>query len=179
MASAKRDYYEVLGVDRNCSPEELKAAFRKLAQQHHPDKNPNDPKAAERFKEINQAYQVLSDPGRRQMYDRMGHRAEEPGSPFGPGGPFAGGVVDISDIAFDGILGDLLGVFGVGRGDRGDIKRSIEIDLEEAAEAAAPPAAFPIAVPPAAVAVACGSSRASFPSRSSARARAAGAAERW
>jgi molecular chaperone DnaJ len=133
MASAKRDYYEVLGVDRNCSPEELKAAFRKLAQQHHPDKNPNDPKAAERFKEINQAYQVLSDPGRRQMYDRMGHRAEEPGSPFGPGGPFAGGVVDISDIAFDGILGDLLGVFGVGRGDRGDIKRSIEIELEEAA----------------------------------------------
>lgn len=132
MAS-QRDYYEVLGVGRNASPDEIKQAFRKLAVQHHPDKNPDDPKAAERFKEINHAYQVLSDPGRRSMYDRVGHRAEEPGSPFGQGGPFGGGVVDISDIAFDGILGDLLGVFGVGRGDRGDIKREITIAFEEAA----------------------------------------------
>jgi molecular chaperone DnaJ len=83
--------------------------------------------AHERFKEINLAYQVLSDENRRSMYDRFGHRAEEPGSPFGSGGPFAGGFVDISDIAVDGILGDLLGVFGVGRGDKGDIKREIEI----------------------------------------------------
>lgn len=132
MAS-QRDHYEVLGVDRSASADEIKAAFRKLAQQHHPDKNPNDPKASERFKEINHAYQVLSDAGRRAMYDRVGHRAEEPGSPFGPGGPFAGGVVDVSDIAFDGILGDLLGVFGVGRGDRGDIKRELEVTFEEAA----------------------------------------------
>ena len=125
--AAARDHYEVLGVSRTATPDEVKAAFRKAAIQHHPDKNPGDPAAAERFKEINTAYQVLSDPQRRAMYDRFGHRAEEPGSPFGQGGPFAGGVVDISDIAVDGILGDLLGVFGVGRGDRGDLKRDLEI----------------------------------------------------
>jgi molecular chaperone DnaJ len=67
------------------------------------------------------------------MYDRFGHRAEEPGSPFASGGPFQGGVVDFSEIAVDGILGDLLGVFGVGKGDRGDLKRELEITFEEAA----------------------------------------------
>ena len=67
------------------------------------------------------------------MYDRFGHRAEEPGSPFGSSGPFAGGFVDISDIAIDGILGDLLGVFGVGRGEKGNIKRELEVTFEEAA----------------------------------------------
>lgn len=128
-----RDHYEVLGVTRSASAEEIKISFRKLASQHHPDRNPDDPRAAVRFKELNAAYQVLSDPQRRAMYDRFGHRAEEPGSPFGNGGPFAGGVVDFSDIAVDGILGDLLGVFGVGRGDKGDIKRELEITFEEAA----------------------------------------------
>jgi molecular chaperone DnaJ len=128
-----RDHYEVLSVLRTASSEEIKVAFRKLAAQHHPDKNPNDPKAAVRFKEINAAYQVLSDPQRRAMYDRFGHRAEDPGSPFSSGGPFAGGVVDISDLNIDGILGDLLGRFGVGRGDKGDIKRDLEITFEEAA----------------------------------------------
>lgn len=130
---AQRDHYEVLGVGKGATPEEIKAAFRKAAQQHHPDKNPGDPSAAVRFKEINAAYQVLSDPQRRTMYDRFGHRAEEAGSPFGSGGPFAGGVVDISDIAIDGILGDLLGVFGVGRGERGDLRKDLEITFEEAA----------------------------------------------
>jgi molecular chaperone DnaJ len=133
MSSPQRDHYEVLGVTRNASPEEIKAAFRKLAAQHHPDKNPDDPKAAVRFKEINASYQVLSDPQRRAMYDRFGHRAEDPGSPFSASGPFAGGVVDISDLNIDGFLGDLLGVFGVGRGDRGDQKRDLEISFEEAA----------------------------------------------
>src|SRR5215467_10952759 len=130
---SQRDHYETLGVSKSAGPDDIKAAFRKLASQHHPDRNPDDPKAAVRFKEINGAYQVLSDPQRRAMYDRFGHRAEEPGSPFGAGRPFGGGVVDISDIAFDGILGDLLGVFGVGRGDKGDIKRELEISFEEAA----------------------------------------------
>jgi molecular chaperone DnaJ len=129
----QRDHYEVLGVRRDASPEELKSAFKKLAAQYHPDRNQHDPGAHERFKEINLAYQVLSDENRRTMYDRFGHRAEEPGSPFGAGGPFPGGFVDISDIAIDGILGDLLGVFGVGRGDKGDIKRELEITFEEAA----------------------------------------------
>ncbi len=130
---SQRDHYAVLGVARTSTPEEIKAAFRKLAQQHHPDKNPDDPTAGTRFKEINAAYQVLSDAQRRGMYDRFGHRAEDTGSPFGAGGPFAGGVVDISDIAIDGILGDLLGVFGVGRGDKGDLKRDLEVSFEEAA----------------------------------------------
>ncbi len=130
---SQRDHYTVLGVGRTATPEEIKAAFRKLAQQHHPDKNPDDPSASTRFKELNAAYQVLSDPQRRTMYDRFGHRAEDAGSPFASNGPFAGGVVDISDIAIDGILGDLLGVFGVGRGDRGDLRRDLEIAFEEAA----------------------------------------------
>jgi molecular chaperone DnaJ len=130
---SQRDHYEVLNVHRQATAEEIKIAFRKLASQHHPDKNPNDASASIRFKEINASYQVLSDPQRRAMYDRFGHRAEESGSPFASNGPFAGGVVDISDIAFDGILGDLLGVFGVGRGDKGDIKRDLEVSFEEAA----------------------------------------------
>ncbi len=129
----QRDHYEVLGVRRDATPEEIKSAFRKLAGQFHPDLNQKDPGAHERFKEINLAYQVLSDQGRRSMYDRFGHRAEEPGSPFASNGPFPGGFVDVSDIAIDGILGDLLGVFGVGRGDKGDIKRDLELTFEEAA----------------------------------------------
>jgi molecular chaperone DnaJ len=129
----QRDHYEVLGVRRDSTPEEIKSAFKKLAAQYHPDRNQGDPAAHDRFKEINLSYQVLSDPNRRGMYDRFGHRAEEPGSPFGTGGPFPGGFVDISDIAIDGILGDLLGVFGVGRGDKGDIKRELEVSFEEAA----------------------------------------------
>ena len=130
---SQRDHYEVLGVPRHATPEEIKAAFRRLAAQHHPDKHAGDPSAGARFKEINAAYQVLSDPQRRAVYDRFGHRAEEPGSPFSAGGPFAGGVVDFSEIAIDGILGDLLGVFGVGKGDRGDLKRELSISFEEAA----------------------------------------------
>lgn len=131
--AADRDHYEVLGVSRTATSEEIKVSFRKLAAQHHPDKNAGDPQAAVRFKEINASYQVLSDPQRRAMYDRFGHNAEAAGSPFASGGPFAGGVIDINDIAVDGILGDLLGVFGVGRGDKGDIKRELELAFEEAA----------------------------------------------
>ena len=129
----QRDHYEVLGVHRGAAPEEIKSAFKKLAAQYHPDRNQGDATSHERFKEINLAYQVLSDENRRSLYDRLGHRAEEPGSPFGTGGPFAGGFVDISDIAIDGILGDLLGVFGVGKGDKGDIKSELEVSFEEAA----------------------------------------------
>jgi molecular chaperone DnaJ len=131
--AAERDHYDVLGVSRNATVEEIKIAFKKLAIQHHPDRNQDDPKAHVRFKEVNAAYQVLSDPQRRAMYDRFGHKAEEPGSPFSAGGPFAGGVVDVSELNIDGLLGDLLGVFGVGKGERGDLKREIEITFEEAA----------------------------------------------
>lgn len=133
MSETPRDHYAVLGVSRQAAADEIKAAFRKLASVHHPDKNQGDPMAAARFKELNSSYQVLCDPQRRAMYDRFGHRAEESGSPFSSAGPFAGGVVDISEIAVDGILGDLLGVFGVGRGDKGDIKRDLAVSFEEAA----------------------------------------------
>jgi molecular chaperone DnaJ len=129
----QRDHYEVLGVRRDAAPEEIKTAFRRLAAQCHPDLRPGDPTAHDRFKEINHAYQVLSDPNRRSLYDRLGHRAEAPGSPFGGNGPFPGGYVDISEIAIDGFLGDLLGVFGVGKADKGDLKCELEISLEEAA----------------------------------------------
>lgn len=87
---AKRDYYDILGVPRSTSPDDLKKAFRKLAMQYHPDKNPGDKKAEERFKEINEAYEVLSDPQKRQAYDQFGHMGAQGG--FRPGGanPFGG-----------------------------------------------------------------------------------------
>lgn len=94
-ASGVRDYYEVLGVPRTASEKEIKAAFRRLARKHHPDVNPNDPGATERFKEINEAYEVLADPEKRRKYDQYGHQWEQyeawekAGRPAG--GPFGGG----------------------------------------------------------------------------------------
>ncbi|MBI1864217.1 MAG: DnaJ domain-containing protein, partial [Nitrospirae bacterium] len=76
---AKRDYYDVLGVKRDASEHEIKKAFRKLARQHHPDLNPGDKTAEQRFKDINQAYEVLSDSSKRSQYDRFGHGAFEAG----------------------------------------------------------------------------------------------------
>src|SRR5947199_7770871 len=97
--AVKRDYYEVLGVARQASPEELKRAFRKIAMDSHPDRNPDDPAAAARFKEASEAYTVLSDPSRRRNYDMFGHAATD----FGSGGP----AVDFSDMPF----GDLFETF--------------------------------------------------------------------
>lgn len=88
---AKRDYYEILGVPRTCSAEDLKKAFRKLAMKYHPDKNPGDKKAEERFKEINEAYEVLSDPEKRKAYDQFGHMGVGAQGGFRPGAnPFEG-----------------------------------------------------------------------------------------
>lgn len=135
-----RDPYEVLGVGREASPDEIKAAFRKMAAKHHPDRNPDDPEAQERFKEINGAYQLLSDPQKRAMFDRFGAAgiggAGASANPFAGG--FSGGVpFDISDFAsnipMDGILGDLLGRIGIRGNDRGDLRRELVITLEEAA----------------------------------------------
>ena len=77
---AKQDYYETLGVARGASPEDLKKAYRKLAMQHHPDRNPGDKKAEQRFKELNEAYDVLKDEQKRAAYDRFGHAAFENGA---------------------------------------------------------------------------------------------------
>jgi molecular chaperone DnaJ len=130
---SKADYYEVLGVTRDVSESDLKTAYRKLAMKYHPDRNPGDAKAEERFKEASEAYGVLSDADKRAAYDRFGHASTSAG--FGGGSPFADGV-DLGDI-----FGDLFGeMFGGGtrsrstsRVQRGeDLRYDITIEFEEA-----------------------------------------------
>src|SRR4051795_9243305 len=130
--STKRCYYETLGVDRNADESKLKAAFRKLAMKWHPDKNPGDATSEMRFKEINEAYEVLKDGDKRAAYDRFGHAAFEQG--MGGGGPgFGAGFAS----SFSDIFEDLFGMGGQrGRGggrERGaDLRYNMEITLEEA-----------------------------------------------
>jgi molecular chaperone DnaJ len=127
-----RDPYDILGVDRSATQDELKAAFRRLASQHHPDKNPGDEGAHHRFKEINAAYQILSDPQKRAAYDRFGEAAM--GGPSAqPGNPFAGMPFDMADLNIDGFFGDLLGALGIKVGDRGVLQKEIKVTFEEAA----------------------------------------------
>src|ERR1700731_3501860 len=137
----KRDYYEVLGVERTATVEQVKRAYRKLAVQFHPDKNPDDPHAEEKFKELGEAYDVLMDGDKRAAYDRFGHAA------FEQGGGFRGGFHDPFDIFREvfgggggGISGGIFETFfggGAGRGeDRkrgGDLRYDMQITLEEAA----------------------------------------------
>jgi molecular chaperone DnaJ len=135
---SKRDYYEVLGVSRTATDQEIKSAYRRLAIKHHPDKNPNDAAAEEKFKEAAEAYSVLSDAEQRRRYDRFGHAGVSSGAGAGAwgGAPGFGGIEDI--------LGDLFGfgdVFGGARGgsrrsaaQRGaDLRYDLEITLEDAA----------------------------------------------
>ena len=89
---SKRDFYEVLGVDRGVDEKALKSAYRKLAMQYHPDRNPGDAEAEAKFKEVGEAYAVLSDADKRAAYDRMGHAAFEQGGMGGGQGPFGGGA---------------------------------------------------------------------------------------
>ncbi|MFL5345284.1 MAG: molecular chaperone DnaJ [Hyalangium sp.] len=142
-AGQKRDYYEVLGVQKNVSPQELKSAFRKVALQYHPDRNPGNQEAEEKFKEASEAYEVLSDPERRARYDRFGHAGASGGGFEGFGG-FQG--VNINDI-----FGDIFGeIFGGGRGrgrtspGRGaDLRYNLEIAFEEAAFGCRPKVPIP------------------------------------
>ena len=98
----KRDYYEVLGLQKGASDNDIKKAFRKMAMKYHPDKNPGDKEAEEKFKEINEAYAVLSDPEKKEKYDRFGHAGVDPNSGFGGGGAGGfggfGGFEDIFDM---------------------------------------------------------------------------------
>jgi len=128
---SKRDYYEVLGVTRSCTEVELKTAFRKLAMQHHPDRNPGDKDCEHRFKELNEAYDVLKDGDKRAAYDRFGHAAFEQGGMGGPGfgADFGSTFADI----FEGIFG-MASARGRGSGrERGsDLRYNMEISLDEA-----------------------------------------------
>src|ERR1700742_2205928 len=133
MSTTKRCYYETLEVERNADDSKLKAAFRKLAMKWHPDKNPGDATSEIRFKEINEAYEILKDGDKRAAYDRFGHAAFEHGAGAGPGGGFG----DVAS-AFADIFDDLFGMGGGRRGrgggrERGaDLRYNMEITLEEA-----------------------------------------------
>lgn len=162
MATGYKDYYKILGVDRNAAEKDIKTAYRKLARKYHPDVNPGDKSAEEKFKEISQAYEVLSDPDKRSKYDQFGQYWNQvgpqgPGRPGGPGGPgpqwqdftfdesggFGGQTVDFGE---EGGFGDLFeSLFGFGgrgaqKGRKSartpakgrDIEAEIEISLEDA-----------------------------------------------
>ncbi|MFP4270646.1 MAG: DnaJ domain-containing protein, partial [Alphaproteobacteria bacterium] len=129
---AKRDYYETLGLRRGASAQEIKSAYRKLAMQYHPDRNPGDEAAEHRFKEINEAYEVLKDEQKRAAYDQFGHAAFEQGAGGGgrPGGFDFGSFADV----FDDLFGDLAGgARRRGANNRGaDLRYNLTITLEDA-----------------------------------------------
>jgi molecular chaperone DnaJ len=128
---SKRDYYEVLGVSKNASEADLKKAYRRAAQKHHPDRNPDNKEAEEKFKECKEAYEILNDSQKRAAYDQFGHAGVDPSMGGGRGQPGAGGFNDI----FGDVFGD---IFGGGRGGgqrvyRGsDLRYNLEMSLEDA-----------------------------------------------
>ncbi|HEY9236395.1 MAG TPA: DnaJ domain-containing protein, partial [Phenylobacterium sp.] len=131
-----RDYYEILGVERGADAAALKASFRKLAMEHHPDRNGGCEEAAGRFKEINEAYSILSDPQKRAAYDRFGHAGVN-GGPAGGGGAQFHDMGDIFNEVFGDVFGDMFGGRGGARGRSGpargqDLRYDLEITLEQA-----------------------------------------------
>src|SRR5215470_5141379 len=123
--ATKQDYYELLGVDRGAAADDLKKAYRKLAMQWHPDRNPGDKAAEQKFKDINEAYDVLKDDQKRAAYDRFGHSAFENGGARGPGaGDFGFGAGGFADI-FDEMFGEFMG--GGGRRGQGGAARGNDL----------------------------------------------------
>ena len=138
--SEKRDYYEVMGVPKNASDDEIKKAYRKLAKKYHPDLNPGDKEAEAKFKELNEAYEVLSDADKKARYDQFGHAGVDPNFGGGAGGSPFQGDFDFGDI-FSSVFGGGFGGFGGGRQQdpmaprRGsDCEAYLEISFEEAAK---------------------------------------------
>ncbi len=137
----KRDYYEVLGLQKGASEADIKKAFRKMALKYHPDKNPGDKTAEEKFKEVNEAYSILSDPEKKKLYDQFGHAGVDPNAGFGGAGGgfggFGGSYDDIFDM-FGNMFGGGFGGFG-GRAQRNgpmkgrDLQKAMTITFEEAA----------------------------------------------
>ncbi len=133
----KIDYYEQLNVSRDSNDGEIKTSYRKLAMQYHPDRNPDNPEAEEKFKACSEAYGVLSDPEKRAAYDRYGHAAFQAGGPASGGNPFGGNVQDVGDI-FGDLFGEMFNMGGGGgrkasRVQRGrDMQMSLSLEFEEA-----------------------------------------------
>ncbi|AEK59151.1 MULTISPECIES: molecular chaperone DnaJ [Acidithiobacillus] len=151
---ASRDYYEVLEVSRTADDGEIKKSYRRLAMRYHPDRNPGDSQAEERFKEISEAYEVLSDPQKRQAYDRFGHAGVQGGGGpgFGAGGFAGGGFGDIFGDLFEQAFGRGFGGRDPGRG--ADLRYELELSLEEAAQGKT----VTISIPSSSVCESCGGS---------------------
>ncbi len=128
-----RDFYDILGVQRDAGNDELKKAYRRLAMKYHPDRNPDDADAQDKFKEVKEAYEILKDPKKRGLYDQYGHEAVQGGAGGRPGGPgFGGDFGDVFGDIFGDIFGGARGRGGQGRNRGSDLRLAMELDLKDA-----------------------------------------------